>query len=168
MYIIKLPYVHMQYRPNKTQRWHQSKPQKLTPARSALCLLWVCFLKNCVSSKSAMVYSGSALGVRFTHCSVVQTHHFSYHLDLRVYFWNRVCFQCPLWISLGAYCLGSALGWPQQTQSRPWAWRHRKQTQSLVEVCFNSVRLGLIGRVKMRLHFRTTQCIGCIYFPGIG
>lgn len=54
--------------------------------RSALCPLWVYFLKICVSSKSAMVYSGSGLGVRFTHCSVVQTHHFSYHLDLRVYF----------------------------------------------------------------------------------
>lgn len=81
MYIIKVPYVHMQYRPDKTQRLHQSKPQKLTP-----CLLCVrsgsSFLKICVSSKSAMVYSGSALGVRFTHCSVVQTHHFSYHLDL--------------------------------------------------------------------------------------
>lgn len=88
MYIIKVPYVHMQYRPDKTQRLHQSKPQKLTP-----CLLCVrsgsSFFKICVSSKSAMVYSGSALGVRFTHCSVVQTHHFSYHLDLRVYFWNR-------------------------------------------------------------------------------
>lgn len=81
MYIIKVPYVHMQYRPDKTQRLHQSKPQKLTP-----CLLCVrsgsSFFKICVSSKSAMVYSGSALGVRFTHCSVMQTHHFSYHLDL--------------------------------------------------------------------------------------
>lgn len=121
MYIIKVPYVHMQYRPDKTQRLHQSKPQKLTP-----CLLCVrsgsSFLKICVSSKSAMVYSGSALGVRFTHCSVMQTHHFSYHLDLRVYFWNRgLLSMSTLDQPGGAYCLGSALGWPQQTQSRHWA-----------------------------------------------
>lgn len=53
---------------------------------SALGLLFknVCVLKVCHG-----LVSGSALGVRFTHCSVVQTHHFSYHLDLRVYFWNR-------------------------------------------------------------------------------
>lgn len=137
--------------------------------RSALCPLWVCFLKICVSSKSAMVYSGSALGVRFTHCSVVQTHHFSYHLDLRVYFWNRGLLSMSTLDQPGGVLLGVSSGVttadPKQTLS---IIRHRKQTQSLVEVCFNSVRLGLIGRVKMRFHLRTTQCIGCIYIPGIG
>lgn len=46
MYIIKVPYVHMQYRPDKTQRLHQSKPQKLHDPMSALCPLWVFFFKN--------------------------------------------------------------------------------------------------------------------------
>lgn len=87
---------------------------------SALCPLQVYFLKICVSSKSAMVYSGSALGVRFTHCSVVQTHHFSYHLDLRVYFRYSLLSMSTL-DQPGGVLLGVSSGVttadPKQTQS---------------------------------------------------